>query len=141
LKKKSKSDPDEERGVLLAKVKSLEAEVERLKNPPPKPQRDWAEIQTVTKVVGTLVKPEIPKPVVQECSVCHRLFNLNEPGGLAQRFSPWAKLIGADGKPLKNFAKEGFFYVSCSLECSQIVSSAIDRLAVNAVKVNIGSIS
>jgi hypothetical protein len=131
LKKKTRKDEDSERFALLAKIQSLEKEVERLKNPAPKPQ-DWAEIQTVTKVIGTLVKPEIPKPILQECSVCHRLFNLNDPNSLAQRFSPWAELKG-----LKNFAKEGYLYVSCSLDCSQKVSQLIDQLTVNAVKVRV----
>jgi hypothetical protein len=130
--KKTRKDEDSERFALLAKVQSLEKEIQELKAPKP---QTWDTITTGAKVLSA-PGPEAPKaPIMQGCSVCGRLFNLRD-ADMAQRFSPWAELKG-----LKNFAKEGFLYVSCSLECSQKVSQLIDQLAVNAIKVNIGSIS
>jgi hypothetical protein len=137
LRKKNKSDGEGSREVLL-RIANLEAEVKKLTQP--KPPEDWMQIRTVTRVIDSPKEPpRAPAPLLT-CSVCRRQFRAD--ADMAQRFSPWAELIGPNGKPLKNYAKDGYLYHSCSLECSNVISQSIDRLATgnNMIKVNLGEL-
>jgi hypothetical protein len=138
LKKKIKSDQDEERFALLDnKVQTLEKEIQELKSPKP---ATWDTMTLTTRVIGSLKPPPKPPAPMITCSVCGKRFPSD--ADLAQRFSPWAELVGPNGRPLRNFAKEGYLYWGCSLDCDTVISQAIDRLTCNiGSKVNLGVMS
>jgi hypothetical protein len=123
MRKKVKSE-DSERPVLIARIAELERQVKTLLQPKP---QTWDTIHTEVKIIEAPKEPPKPAPVYFECSVCGKRYASD--ADTSQRFTVWAELVGPNGRPFKNFASEGYLYYGCSLDCSGVISQAIDRLS------------